>query len=876
MLKLQIKYLFITVLFAMPVFANASKAETTIKYFSSVKTDSTSQNSKPVQFVSVKPFVSHKSIGKDDELLKTQPISQKKVSSNSPHHIRKVRVKHIRQQPKSQIAQVVIESPKLQLEKIETKAEVIHTEPQTKIALAQTPQVQLKNINPKNEVTPHDAQAKIALIQTVQLRPQNKEPETQVEQTNIQKTEPKPQASRDSRPPISFVKPRPYQEGRAWNLKDVDLRTLINEVSEITGKNFVVGPNVNAKVTFISQDKLSPDELFKAFETLLGAYGFEAIPRGNIIEITSLSKLKRNESAILLEDATSDHGPIVVTTFRIKNYPVADLVKILKPLLPRFSYLEAYKPSNDLIIADVAANIPNVEELIHRLDRPAKQQVEVIPLRYALADELVKSLNDLLVTSGSRAAATAGHAKLSIVAESRSNSLLVNGGDLEQRRDLMSLIAQLDTKRRKRQEDTEVIYLKYLPAETFAPIVQNLLDNYMAELTGKSLDRSSAAARVTTTSSSTSQAPSMVGSFNLQNPLSNQGTTGGAPSISGFAGRGGTDVSKSGSYGPRVQWEQSTNSIIVTAPQDLIRRVRYVVKQLDIRRPQVLIEAIIAECTLEKDLELGIEWREFNNQFNTRFNPTGPLTSIDSSTGNYNTGGIVGAVGSGLTLGIFKDMNLRFLLRALKGDQNTNILATPNIVTLDNEPALIKIGRQVSFAIGEIQNNPTGGNPFTSYNREDVGLTLSVKPQITPNGSIRLFVEQVLSNVLPGTERVGGNPDTSQRYISTTVMADDGQILVLGGLLQNEWQQVDDKVPVLGDIPYVGALFRNTYRKRTKTNLMLFLRPVIIYDQRESEIISNGKYSYLNQARDSHPNGHKPQAHLFSQTSEKLNLPAPW
>lgn len=670
--------------------------------------------------------------------------------------------------------------------------------------------------------------------------------------------------------PVANAKSKHYQEARTWNLKDVELRTLINEVAEVTGKNFIVGPKVKAKVTFISQDRLKPEELYKAFETLLRAYGYHAIPKGNMIEISAISRVKKGTGTILLEDATDEHGPIIVTTYRIKNYPVADLVKVIKPLLPRYSYLEAYKPSNDLIIADVADNVPNIKELVDRLDRPVSQNVEVIPLQYAIADELAKSVNELLKPAG-KSAATATYQKMSIVPDLRSNSLLVNGGGLEQRRDLMALIAQLDTKRRIRQEETEVIYLKYLPAETFAPIVQNLLENYLAELAGKSLDKSTGA-RTASASGAGRQPRSLVGSFNLQSPLSNQ--AGGAGTSVSALPR--SEVSRSGSYGPRVQWEQSTNSIIITAPKDLIRRVRYVVTQLDIRRPQVLIEAIIAECTLDKDLELGIEWREFNNQFNTRFRPTGPLTSIDPSTGNYNAGGVVGAIGSGLTLGIFKNMNLRFLLRALKGDSNSNILATPNILTLDNEPAMIKIGRRVSFAIGEIENNPTGGNPFTSFDREDVGLTLSIKPQITPNGSIRLYIEQILSSVIAGTERAGGNPDTTQRYIQTTVMADDGQILVLGGLLQNEWQQLDDKVPLLGDIPYIGALFRNTYRKRNKTNLMLFLRPIIIYDENDSEMISSKKYSYLSKPSDTAHHPHKHHAHAHSHNPEWLNLPEPW
>lgn len=631
---------------------------------------------------------------------------------------------------------------------------------------------------------------------------------------------------------------------RAWNLKDAELRSLINEVSEVTGKNFVVGPNVSAKVTFISQNQLTPDELYQAFIALLRVYGFDAIPEGKFIKIIPIGSSKTTAAGILLSDAASRNGPIMVTTYRVKNYPVYDLVKVLTPLLPKYSYLEAYKPSNDLIIADDSSNIPNIIDIIRRLDQPVTQHLEIISLQNAIAEDLAKTLNDLINASNKGPNIETDYTKMTIVADVRSNKLIVNGGSSAQRRELMSMIAKLDGKRHVHREDTEVIYLRYLPAETFAPVVQSLLDNYLLETTGKKSEDSNTARSVNSSSSSQST-PSLMGSFNLQNPLANQSSGSSSGSNMNVSAQPRSETSKTGSSGARVQWEQSTNSIIITAPPDLIQRVKNIVLQLDIRRPQVLIEAIIAECSLDNNLELGVEWREFNNQANTRFPTTNSLSSIDPVVGKYNTAGVLGAVGSGLTVGIFKNMDLHVLLRALKSDNNTNVLATPNIVTLDNEPALIKIGRRVSFAIGQIDNNPTGGNPFTSFNREDVGLTLSIKPQITPNGSIRLFVEQTLSSLLPGTERVGGNPDTSQRYIQTTVMADDGQILVLGGLLQNEWSLVDDKVPLLGDIPYVGALFKNTYRKRTKSNLMLFLRPVIIYDERESNEISTRKYDSM-------------------------------
>ncbi len=644
------------------------------------------------------------------------------------------------------------------------------------------------------------------------------------------------------------VAPEPQNKDptRSWNLKDAELRTLINEVSTVTGKTFVVGPNVSAKVTFISQNKLTPDELYQAFIALLRAYGFDAIPEGKVVKIVPIGTSKSTAAGILLSDANTENGPIVVTTYRVKNYPVSDLVKILTPLLPKYSYLEAYKPSNDLIIADDAENIPNIIDLIKRLDKPVSQHVEIISLQYAIAEDLAKTLNDLLNASNKGQNIESEFSRMTIVPDIRSNKLIVNGGTAEQRRELMSMIAHLDGKRHVLHEETEVIYLRYLPVETFAPIVQNLLNNYLLEATGKPAD-SRGTEKSTNTGTASQNPPSLMGNFNLQNPLANQSSTGATNPLGGggsVAGGGFTSQqpSKTGTAGPRVQWEQSTNSIVITAPRELISRVKKIVAQLDIRRPQVLIEVIIAEFNTDKNTELGVDWSEFNNQFNTRFTPTNPMTQIDSVQQRYSTGGVLNAVGSGLTVGIFQGMNLHALVRALKNNNKTNILATPNILTLDNEPAIIKIGSIVSFAIGQINNNPTGGNPFTSFTQEDVGLTLSIKPQITPNGSVRLYIEQTLSSVIPGSGSASGNPDLSQRYIQTTVMADDGQILVLGGLLQNQYNLTEKKVPLLGDIPYIGSLFKNKYKDFTKSNLMLFLKPVIIYDADESGMVTTRKY----------------------------------
>lgn len=643
------------------------------------------------------------------------------------------------------------------------------------------------------------------------------------------------------------AKPSAEKGDQVWNLKDVDIRTLAYEISKATGKNFVVGPKVDDKVTFITSHRLPKEELYEAFVALLQAYGYAAIPDGNVIKIINDSG--KNQLRVQLEEdgiKTPQEG-IVLKTVRVKNFPVTEMVKLIKPLIPKYSYVQAYKPSNDLIIADHVYHIDQMIELVHRLDHRTSKDFEIIRLRYSTAEDLAKTINELFK---SRSKSQSEQSDISIVAEPRSNALVITGARPEQISNLKALIARLDIPDDVANERTEVLYLRYLPAETFAPIISGLIDSYLTEEQKDDPKRGQSTTNSSTSSDSTRQTPSLSGQFNLQDPLSNYGSRGSSSSSSGASSGYSSNAPRSGSIGSHVQWEASTNSVIITAPAAIIRRVRKVVNQLDIRRPQVLIEAVVAEVKVDRLHEIGVEWANFGGtQFHTRFPSSLGLSGIGQDR-QFSAGGTADSIGSGLSLGVFKMGDLRYLLRALATDQDSNVLATPNLVTLDNEPALIKVGRKVSFTIGTIDNNPTGGNPFSSFDRQDVGLMLSVKPTITPEGSIRLNITQELSNVLEGTQRnSGGNPDTSERFIQTTVIADNDQILVLGGLLQKDWEKTVNKLPILGSIPVVGHLFSNHYKKLRKTNLMIFLHPVIMYGPDDNKLITAGKYEFLRQSQ---------------------------
>jgi general secretion pathway protein D len=649
-------------------------------------------------------------------------------------------------------------------------------------------------------------------------------------------------------PPQTSDKVTPTNSNkRTWNLKNVDLQTVINELAKETGKNFVVSPQVTGKVTFISSYPLSTDEVYQAFLALLKTSGFVAIENDAIVKIVPETFAKEEGSPIYNQEKRSHSEEMAVTIARVKYVSAIELVKVLKQLVYHFGYIEAYSPTNDIIISDYSSNIARLLTLIRSLDKATASSIEVIHLKYAQSNDLVKMVSSLGQKSGSVN-------NLMLAADERSNNVLIQGGTPEQHLQIRSLIYQLDVPVTTKSVATEVIYLKYLRAEKVAVILSSLIENYKREKNNLS-PADSAETMAAASSSTQSDQPEKSALVNYANSLRQTPTSQDGQNMGGnnnpavdFSNMA-QKQSKSGSASRSVQWEESTNTVIISAPSELLAKLKKVIKKLDIRRPQVLIEAVIAEVEANRANELGIELNTGGRvQLLTRFMSTLPLSGI----GNNNDIGVsnpaaLNSTGQGLSGTFYRGNTLRVLLRALEQDSRSNILSTPNIVTLDNEPAQIKVGQKISFSIGQIQNNPTGGNPFNYYNQQDVGLILTINPQITSDGSIKLIIEQELSNVLPGQFSAGSNPNLSERFIHTTVMANDGDLLVLGGLIQNQWQDTTSKVPLLGDIPGIGILFKSHNRQLTKQNLMVFLRPTILYEEKNVAKIVGNKYEKLRQ-----------------------------
>jgi general secretion pathway protein D len=597
-----------------------------------------------------------------------------------------------------------------------------------------------------------------------------------------------------------FISAQAFADEITLNLKDADIRALISTVSKFTGKNFIIDPRVKAKVTVISAKTLTPEEVYEVFLSVLQVHGYAAVPSGSVIKIIPEVNAKQGSTPIVEDSDNFPDDELVTKILRLDHVPAAQLVPILRPLVPQQGHLAAYNPTNTLIITDHAGNIQRLMKIISEVDRPDSDELEIIPLKHASASELVRILNSL----NSTGAAKEGVNEVKLAADDRTNSILVTG-DRSARLKTRATVSYLDTPLENGGGNTHVIYLKYAKAENLEKILTGLKDQGAKAKTG-------AGAKV---------APAVVstGSVISQDAI--------------------------------IQADEETNSLIVTADPNTVKNLQSVIRQLDIRRAQVLIEAIIAEITTSKNKEIGVGMAVDGTQSSNSTVPVG-ISNL-AGIGDLLTAAIGSAVPTsipgGLTLGLgdttSSGVRYGILLRALQSDQNTNILSTPNIVTLDNEEAELIVGQNLPFVTGSFTGTGSSDpqNPFQTIERQDVGLTLKVTPQINEGDTVKLVLEQETSSVIPGTADLG--IATRKRSIKTSVLVDDGGILILGGLIQEEVTDSTSKVPLLGDIPIIGFLFRNQSTTKSKANLMVFLRPTILRDHKDATFVTNEKYSYI-------------------------------
>ncbi len=581
------------------------------------------------------------------------------------------------------------------------------------------------------------------------------------------------------------------------NFKDADITQVIEAVAAATGRNIIVDPRVRAQVTMLSSTPMTPDAFYEAFLALLQVHGFVAAPSGDVLKIIPDANSRTMPGNDLPDRLSATSDEIVTQVVSVTNVSAAQLVAILRPLMPQNAHLAAYPSSNMLILADRANNVNRMLRIIRRIDQASDADIEVVAMQNASAAEVVRTMTAL---NPAQASAEGGMSPLRVVADDRSNSILL-AGDKTQRLRARTLIAYLDTPLAS-GGDTRVRYLRYADAEKIAAKLKEQV----------------------------------------------QGVTAGAPAA-------GTTTSASADRSTIIWAEPETNALVITAPAKTMKSLMAVIDKLDIRRAQVIVEAIIVEVSADKSAELGVNWlidgSNADNAVGGFIEPVGGVSIVDLARAATDPTTLT-SVPRGTTVGVGRlgsgGVDFAAVLRALRGDSTTNIIATPSIVTMDNQEAEIKVAQEVPFVTG--QYTSTGGNtgnnlnPFQTIQRQEVGTILKITPQINEGDSVMLKIEQESSSIA-ATSSGAVDLVTNKRTISTHVLIEDGGTVVLGGLIQDSQTGGEQRVPFLGRIPVVGEAFKSRSAKKTKTNLMVFIQPRILRDGLDAAFETNQKYNYM-------------------------------
>ncbi|WP_288390089.1 type II secretion system secretin GspD [uncultured Acinetobacter sp.] len=650
-------------------------------------------------------------------------------------------------------------------------------------------------------------------------------------------------------PVMAVISTSTYAQTWKINLRDADLTAFINEVADITGKNFAVDPRVRGNVTVISNKPLTRDEVYDLFLGVLNVNGVVAIPSGNTIKLVPDSNVKN--AGLPYDMRNRARGDQVVTrVIWVENTNPNDLIPALRPLMPQFASLAAVPGTNALIVSDRAANIAQLETIIRNLDGTGQNDVEAITLQNSQAEEMVGLLESISSTGASK---DVTGSRVRIIADARTNRILIKG-DTGTRKRIRNMIETLDVPSADRLGGLKVFRLKYASAKNLAEILQGLVS-------GQAVNSSQSKTGSNSGSSSSTGLNSLIGGSASQSNTtgSNNATSGSSINLnSSNNSNNQNSITSFNNNGVSIIADSAQNALVVKAEPQLMREIESAIQQLDIRREQVLIEAAIIEVSGDDADQLGIQWAlgDLSSGIGLiSFSNVG--ASLASIAAGYLSNGSTGAAsaiasgsngGSGATLALGNFSNSRkaygALIQALKTNTKSNLLSTPSIVTMDNEEAYIVVGQNVPFVTGSISTTSTGvANPYTTVERKDVGVTLKVIPHIGENGTVRLEVEQEVSAV----QDKGQATDliTSKRAIKTSVLAEHGQTVVLGGLISDNRTLSRQGLPGLSSIPYVGRLFRADSNSNEKRNLLVFIHPTIVGDANDVRRISQQRYNQL-------------------------------
>ena len=590
------------------------------------------------------------------------------------------------------------------------------------------------------------------------------------------------------------------------NFVNADIEEVVKAVSHITGRNFLMDPRVKGTINIISSTPVPASLAYDILLSALRLQGFAAVESGGITKVMPEADAKLHIGAS--SDARGSGDKLVTRVYVLKYESASLLVPILRPLIAPNNIVVAYPNSNTLVITDYASNLKRIEQIVDTIDQPSAEAPVVIPLQRASAIEVAQTITRLMQDSAASGAAGDSSARFVLAADTRTNSLLLRTDNPARLSRVRALAEKLDIETGT-PGNMHVVYLKNAEAVKMAQTLRAV--------------------------------------------MSGEVTVAAAPA----AGSASPSSTAAPAGGGIIQADAASNALIITASSAIYNNLRAVIEMLDVRRAQVFVEALIVEVTADKAAEFGVQWQDL-----TGINRNGAQVIGGTNFGGADNNIIgatknIGTIGQGLNIGVVNGtmtipgvgtvLNLGVLARALETDANANILSTPNLLTLDNEEAKIVIGQNVPFITGSYAQtgSATTASPFQTIERKDVGLTLRIKPQISEGGVVKLQVFQEVSSVQDQTINNSAGIVTNKRSLESTVLVDEGQIVVLGGLIQDSVTNGEDRVPLLGSIPLIGGLFRHETRRRTKTNLMVFIRPYIMRTASATQGLTQDRYEYL-------------------------------
>jgi general secretion pathway protein D len=622
-------------------------------------------------------------------------------------------------------------------------------------------------------------------------------------------------------------------ETAALNFVGADIESVIKAVGHYTGITFIIDPRVKGTLTLVSEKSLTKSQAFALLTSALRLQGYAVVSGDGYAKVVPEVDAKIQSSPTQVgTGAVGPHGDQVLTqVYHLQYESAVALTTVLRPLISPNNSITANAGNNSLVITDYADNLKRLSKIIAALDAPVAADLDVIPVHNAVASDIATMVTKLLDTGGQEQAG-----RTSVVADPRTNSVVIRAPSPARANLARSLIAKLDQPTAQ-AGNVHVVYLKNADATKLAQTLRAVVSGDTAAIPAPA----------------TGTAGGSVGNMSGQTTNSQQGGLASSSPLPQSLAQQNASQALGGGTAGFIQADPTTNTLIITASEAVYRNLRGVIDMLDVRRAQLYIESLVVEVTSNQASDFGIQWLGLSGDSNSKYR-VGGAQVFNASSGNGLTQVLTNKVpGPGLSIGVFKQIDgqlgLGAVAHALETSGHANILSTPNIVTLDNELAIIKVGQNVPIISGQFTTNVGGGtttgNPFQTIDRKDVGLTMKIRPQISEGGTIKMAIYHETSSVDKSTLNAPAGVTTNIRVIEDNVIADDGQIVVLGGLIDDTEGDGEEKVRGLGDIPVLGNLFKYRTRERTKRNLMIFLRPVIVRSKEQNDALAMDRYDYM-------------------------------